>query len=104
MGRAEQRLHAETSGLLVTPPAHQVLMAGKMALVDETSADRARAGVQVFVAAPDGEVRIVVVQGERHVAYGVGEVEADDTAGAPSGACNSRQIEGLAGAELDARP
>ena len=56
--------------------------ARRMALVHEAAADRARAAVQVLVAAPHREVGVVVVQGERHVADRVRQVEADDAAGA----------------------
>ncbi len=78
----ELRLHEEAPGPVVTPPARepwQVVRLG-VPLVHEAPADGAGAGVQIFVAAPHGEIRARVVQRERHVADRVRQIEAHATA------------------------
>ena len=65
--------------------------AARVALVHEAAADRAGAGIQVLVAAPDGEVGAGVVQRERHVADRVREVEADAAAVALRGRRDTRR-------------
>ena len=49
----------------------------------EAARDRARAGVQVLVGAPDGEIDLPVVKPQGHVAHGMGEVESDAAAVPP---------------------
>src|SRR5690606_5460737 len=73
-----------------------------MPCVNETSGDRARSGVEILVAAPDGEVGVPVVQAQRRGAGGVREIETDDAAVAPRGACNLFHVEQLSGEELHA--
>jgi hypothetical protein len=73
-------------------------------LVHEAAADRAGSGVQILVTAPHGEVGRAVVQRERGVADGVRQVEAGEAAVRVRGARNARNVEGLPGAELHARP
>ena len=51
-----------------------------MLLVDETAAHGAGTAVEILVAAPDGEIDVPLVQLQRHVAGGVGQVETDETA------------------------
>ena len=75
-----------------------------MPLMDEASADGTRTGVQVFVAAPDGEIGINVVQGMRHVADGVREVESGHASGAMCRLRNSIEVECLPRPVLHARP
>ena len=75
-----------------------------MALVHETSADGTRPRVQILVAAPDGEIRIPVVQLERHVADRVREIEAHRGAGGSRRRGDGAEIEQLAAQILHARP
>jgi hypothetical protein len=72
--------------------------------VDETAADRTRAGVQIFVRAPDGEIDVPFVQRQWQIADGVRHVEAGDGADAMRGAGDARAVECLAGAVLHAGP
>jgi len=72
--------------------------------VHETAADGSRPCVQILVTAPDGEIRLGVVQRELEIADRVREIEADATACRTRRLCDRREIEGLPGAELNARP
>ena len=88
------------------PPAGQPRDLGRarrgVAVVHEDRPDRARTAVQVLVGAPDGEVDAVVVQRERDVADGVGQVPADDRTGSMAGLRQAGDRQGLAGREVDA--
>ncbi len=75
-----------------------------MALVDEAAADGSGAGIQIFVAAPDSEIRVIVMQSERHVADGVREVESDDATNEVSRTRDAWEIKRLSGAELHPGP
>ena len=57
--------------------------------VHERSCDRTGTRVQVFVAAPDREIRARLVQRKRDVAYRVCQVEADEAA-VPASSCSKR--------------
>ena len=114
-GGAELRLHEKARGFLVAPPARQARARDRasvrgarqrpdVALVHETAADGPRSGVQVLVAAPHGEVRVRLVQGERQVADRVRQVEAGHAPVPVGGTRDARQIERLPGAELHRRP
>ena len=46
-----------------------------MTLVDEAAADRARPGVQIFVIAPHGEVRIPIVQMQQRITRRMRQVQ-----------------------------
>ena len=60
----------------MSPPAGKTWPVGAgMAFVHEAASHRARPGVQVFVVAPHREIGIAVVQGQWHVADGMGQVE-----------------------------
>ena len=48
-----------------------------MPFVEEGATDRAGAGVEIFVGAPNGEIDLPIVQRDRHVANGVGKVDTD---------------------------
>jgi hypothetical protein len=75
-----------------------------MAFVHEDAADRTGSGVDVLVVAPGGEVGAGVMQSQRQVAGGVRAVEADRRALCLRKPRDFLQVEGLAGAVLDARP
>ncbi len=102
-GRATVR-HLEARRSSGAPPALEARQPGdiEMALVDERSGDRTRTGVEVLVRAPGGEVDAPVVQRQRHVAGGVGEVPADEGAGGLAGSGDRRDVEQFAGEVVDA--
>lgn len=118
--RHELAAHAETRALLATPPAAQAwpeaqalladlvaALGGRrdvaVALVDEESADDTWPAVHVLVVAPRGEVDVPVVQLQRHVADGVGEVPADGDAALLGVGGDGGDVEELARVVLDAR-
>ena len=70
--------HLEACGRFVAPPAGQPrqIATPVMPLVHEGSADRAGAAVEIFVAAPDRKIGVMVVQRQGYVADGVRQVEA----------------------------
>ncbi len=70
--------------------------------MDERPGDRSRTGVEVLVRAPGGEVDAPLVQRQRHVAGGVGEIPTDEGAGGLSGSGDRRDVEQLAGEVVDA--
>src|SRR5687768_11471748 len=75
-----------------------------MPLVHEGAADRARAGIQILVAAPYREIRAALVQLERQIADPVREIEAHDAPRRVRSARDPREVEGLPGAKLYAGP
>jgi hypothetical protein len=75
-----------------------------MPLVHVGTADGTRTRVQIFVAAPYREVRIIGMQRQRHVADRVSQVKACQRAGAMRRGADARQIEQLSGAILHAWP
>ncbi len=75
-----------------------------MAFVHEGAGDRAGSGVEVFVAAPDGEIDAAVVQLQRKITDAVREVEADHAALRVRPVDEPLQVESLAGAVLHAGP
>ncbi len=101
--RREIGTHAETRFLVVAPPAGKARpVRARVALVHERAGDGARARVQVFVAAPHGEIAAAVVQLQREVAGRVREVEADDAALLVGRLGDFLEIERLARAVLHA--
>ena len=89
----------------MAPPAGQARhRRTAVAFVHEAAGDRARPGIDVLVVAPDREIGAAVVQRQRQVADRVGQVEADRRALGAGQARDRRQVEGLPGAVLDARP
>src|SRR5688572_11585322 len=70
----------------------------------EGAGQRAWTAVEVFVAAPGGEVRVAVMQCQRRIADGMREVEAADGTSPLCGTDDPWQVEGLAGAVLHTRP
>ena len=82
--RPRTRAHREAGGRVVAPPAGQPRQRRCRArgARGRSSRDGARPAVEVLVGAPGREVDVPVVQAQRHVAGGVGEVPADDGAGA----------------------
>src|SRR5688500_2339815 len=75
-----------------------------MPFMHEYAADRARPGVQVLVAAPDREVRIVIVKRQRRVADGMRKIESRDRADAMGRRADSLDVERLPRAKLNPRP
>ncbi|SBV36017.1 hypothetical protein STPYR_10947 [uncultured Stenotrophomonas sp.] len=102
----ELRRHLEARGLLVAPPAGKARQRciACVALVDEAAGHRAGAGIEVFVVAPHREVGGGVVQGQRHVADRVGEVEADVGALRACQPGDRVEVEHLPAAVLHTRP
>lgn len=70
--------------------------------MDEETACCSRAGIEIFVAAPDGGVDVPVVELERYVTDCVGEIPNYEDAGLVSGGGDGWDVEELAGVELDA--
>src|SRR5262249_37519619 len=105
--RPESRLHPEARLLVVTPPAGEARQVPRRAKpappVDEAGAYPARARGQVLVGAPDGEVRVPVVEAQDQVPRRVGQVEADDAALPVREPGDLLDVEGLARVVLDAR-
>src|SRR5688572_25623524 len=73
-------------------------------LVNKTSADGARPAVQIFIAAPDSEVRAIVMQAQWQIANSMRMIEADEASNALRCANNACAIECLTGAKLHPRP
>src|SRR5262249_44092513 len=99
----ELRAHHKSSLLVVSPPAgkaRQVELMG-VTLMHEASGQRARAGVQILVAAPDCEVDIAVVQIQLQVAGSVRQVEAYQTSFCMRGCSNCSDVECLSGEIVD---
>jgi len=67
----------------------------------KSASDCARASVEVFVAAPGGEVGVDVVEVHGDVAHSVGEIPATECAGVVSGFGDARHVEELAGEIVD---
>jgi hypothetical protein len=104
-GRHELRPHAEARRLVVAPPAGKAWTLGaRVPFVHEAAGHRAGPGVHVLVVAPDREIGADVVQAQRQVADGMCQVEADHRAGGMAQARDFREVEGLPGAVLHARP
>src|SRR5688572_12144604 len=70
--------------------------------MDEAARDGAGAGVQILVAAPDGEIGAGIVNRERHVPDGMREVEADAAAVALRGRGVRGEVESFTGEILNA--
>ena len=101
--RLELRFHLEALDLVVAPPpgeARQVF--GVVFLVHEGTRDRAWTAVQVFVAAPSGEIDVPIVQMHVQVACGVRQVEAGDRPDTMRGLGDDVHLEGLAREEVHA--
>ena len=82
---------------VVAPPASQArqLRILSVPLEDEAAADAAGTAVEVLVAAPDGEIDIPVMEVQRHIPRGVGQVETDDDAALMGRTDQSRHVEPL---------
>src|SRR5712692_8069406 len=93
--------HGEARLLVVSPPTREPRKhrAG-MALVHERAAGAARAGIEVLVAAPDGEVGVRIVQPEDQVPHPVGEIEAGDAPSLVRRLDERGEVERLAGEEV----
>ena len=75
--RLKFRPHLESGVLIVSPPpgiARHVPFA-RVAFVNETSADASRSAVQIFVAAPDREIRSPFVELQRNISDRVGQIK-----------------------------
>src|SRR6185312_17390819 len=95
--------HLKSRGLVVAPPAGEAGQPGlRMTFVHERATDRAGPAVEVFVAAPDREVGAAVVQSQRQVADGMGEVEAYGAAMPVRECGDCLEVERLPGAVLHA--
>ena len=68
-----------------------------MAGVEVQAARRAGTGVEIFVMAPEGEIRAVRAQGVRHDANRVGQVEPDGDARPVRASGERPEVEQLAG-------
>ncbi len=68
----------------------------------EAAADGAGTGIEILVAAPDGEVGIPIVQLQRGIADGVREVDADVGADPARRRDQRRHVEQLSGEILHA--
>ncbi len=81
--RSSARKEISSAWLCPHQPAKRgSVEAAAMPLVHEAAADGAGAGIEIFVAAPHGEVGIPVVQVQRHIADRVREIDADGGADA----------------------
>ena len=89
----------------MAPPAGEARDIGppRMALMHEQAADRARTAVEVLVTAPAREIAPRVVEGEREVPGGMGQIEADHAPPGVAEPCDLIQVEHLAGVILDPR-
>src|SRR5271167_190247 len=74
-----------------------------MSFVHEEAADRAGAGVEIFVAAPYGEVGVPIVQTQLRIADCVCKIEAYGRTNSPRRRDQRFQIQRLTGEILDAR-
>src|SRR5436309_585864 len=74
-----KQMHLEAAVRVVAPPAGKAGERGVPAVprVHETAPHSPRAGVEVFVGAPDGEVHVPVVERQRNIADGVRQVQTD---------------------------
>jgi len=82
-------------------PVTPVRINPPMPFMHESARNRPRPGIEVLVVTPHGKVHVPVVQGERDIPRGVGEVPPhDDAAGAGVGG-DERDVEELAGVVLD---
>ena len=71
-----------------------------MPRVHECAGYGAGAGVKIFVGAPDGEIDIPMVQGQRHVARRVSEIDPDGAAALLRNRRDARNVEELPGKEI----
>ncbi len=74
-----------------------------MSLVHKGASYCARAGIKILIRAPNCEIDIPIVQGQRRVAYRVGEIDANGAAAALRDRRNPGNIKELAGKEIHAR-
>src|SRR3954447_11226001 len=97
------RAHAEARVLIVAPPSRKARSIGAcMAFVHEAAGHGAGTGVEIFVAAPHGEIAAAVVQVQREIAGRVRKIETDDAAFAMCERRDRLEIERLARAVLHA--
>ena len=98
-------MHAEARFGIVAPPARQPrqLEVAAVALVDEAAGDGAGPAIEVLVRAPAGEIDVPVVQCQRHVARGMGQIPADHAAVAVCGGGDPLHVEDLTREEVHAR-
>ena len=91
------RGHLETAAFIVAPPAGETrqLPGSRVPFVDEASGDAAGTAVEIFVAAPDGEIRVPIMEMKRKVSRGVRHVETHDAALGVRGLGDARAVEGL---------
>ena len=103
-GCGSERLgHLEPRSQIVAPPARQSRRGGRrVAFVDEHLGERTGTAVQVLVRAPGGEVDVPVVERERDVAGGMGEVPARQGADRMDRAGQAGDVHDLAGGVVDA--
>ena len=78
----EIRPHLESCLLIMSPPASETRQApcARVSLVHETPSHTSRTPIQIFVAAPNCKIGAPIVQPQRNVPRGVGEIESNDAA------------------------
>ncbi len=102
--RIELRVVEKPLRFVVSPPAGETgLDVPGMPLVHEAAADGTGPCIEVFVAAPHGEVGIPIVQLQGRVADGMGEIHADPGADTARRGDQRFHVERLSGEILHAR-
>ncbi len=97
VGGVEGAAHVEHAVFVRAPPPGQTRGAARVARVEVQPARRAGTGVEIFVMAPEGEIRAVRTQGVRHHADRVRQIEPDGDACPVRTVGQSREVEQLAG-------
>jgi hypothetical protein len=74
-----------------------------MPFVDESAGNSSRTGIEIFVGTPDGEIDVPVMEMERQVPRGVGEVDSDDAPALLRRRRDSLEIKKLSGEKVYTR-
>ena len=76
------RGHLEPAALVVSPPSREPrqLLISSVPFVDEASGYTARTAVEIFVAAPHGEIHVPIVELKLEISGGVRHVETCNAA------------------------
>ena len=68
--------------------------------MQERACDGARAGIEVFVRAPDGEIDVPIMQRQRHITDGMRKIDPDDNTALLGRRSDFWNIEKLAGEKV----
>src|SRR5215468_5750160 len=95
----ETFFHLKSCSFIVAPPSRESLdiVVAMKSFMDITTADSARARVQIFVAAPAGEVNVPFVKFQGSIACCMCQIETGNYTNFVSCFCNTWYVEHLAG-------